>query len=35
MLDMTAAERREGSRLSCQIEVDAALDGLVLEVPEV
>lgn len=29
-----AAHRREGSRLSCQLRISAALDGLVLEVPE-
>lgn len=29
-----AADRREGSRLCCQIFVDADLDGLVIEVPE-
>lgn len=35
MLDMTEAERREGSRLSCQISMNADLDGLVLTVPAV
>lgn len=34
MLDDTAAERRAGSRLSCQITVTDALDGLVLHLPE-
>ncbi len=34
MLDATAAERRAGSRLSCQIEVSDALDGLVLALPD-
>jgi ferredoxin, 2Fe-2S len=29
-----ALDRRENSRLSCQIEVDDTLDGLVVEVPE-
>jgi 2Fe-2S ferredoxin len=29
-----ALDRRENSRLSCQIEVDEALDGLVVEIPE-
>jgi 2Fe-2S ferredoxin len=29
-----AAEKRENSRLSCQIEVTAALDGLVVRMPE-
>lgn len=33
MLDMAGAPRQEGSRLSCQIEMSAALDGLVLRVP--
>ena len=34
MLDATEAERSENSRLSCQIEARAELDGLVLIVPE-
>ncbi|MGW2049664.1 2Fe-2S iron-sulfur cluster-binding protein [Streptomyces sp. NPDC001858] len=34
MLDFTAAERRPTSRLSCQIPLSAALDGLVVHVPE-
>ena len=34
MLEVTAAPRREGSRLSCQIEARGELDGLVLIVPE-
>jgi 2Fe-2S ferredoxin len=34
MLDVAEAERRDTSRLSCQIEADDALDGLVLIVPE-
>ncbi|MFJ2115551.1 MULTISPECIES: 2Fe-2S iron-sulfur cluster-binding protein [unclassified Streptomyces] len=34
MLDFTAAERRPTSRLSCQIELSDALDGLVVLVPE-
>ncbi|MCK8783152.1 2Fe-2S iron-sulfur cluster-binding protein [Roseomonas sp. NAR14] len=33
MLEGVAGERRETSRLSCQINVDAALDGLVVEIP--
>jgi ferredoxin, 2Fe-2S len=33
MLDMTAAERRPGSRLSCQIVLDDRLDGLVAALP--
>ncbi len=34
MLDMVAAERRPGSRLSCQLTVTADLDGLTVRVPE-
>ena len=34
MLDCTAAERLPGSRLACQIRVTAALDGLVVRIPE-
>lgn len=34
MLDSTAAERRPGSRLSCQIQLTEDLQGLVLVVPE-
>ncbi|HSW07937.1 2Fe-2S iron-sulfur cluster-binding protein [Aquabacterium sp.] len=34
MLDCTAAERRPGSRLSCQITLNAAMQGLVLHLPE-
>ena len=33
MLDVTEAGRRPNSRLSCQIKMSAALDGIVLEVP--
>ncbi len=33
MLDVTEAPRRDASRLSCQIEASAELDGLVLIVP--
>lgn len=33
MLEMTAAERRPTSRLSCQIQVDPALEGLVVHLP--
>jgi len=33
-LECTAAERRPGSRLACQIRLAAALDGLVVRVPE-
>ena len=34
MRDCTAAERRPTSRLSCQIPVSAALDGLVVTLPD-
>lgn len=34
MLDATTAPREPASRLSCQIEMSAALDGLRLRVPE-
>ncbi len=34
MLDSTAAERRPNSRLSCQIDMTTALDGLVVHLPE-
>ena len=34
LLDGTASERRTGSRLSCQITVTPALDGLVVTVPD-
>jgi ferredoxin, 2Fe-2S len=34
LLDGAAAERRANSRLSCQIKLTAALDGLVLRLPE-
>ena len=34
MLDMTAAERRPNSRLSCQIVLDQELDGLRAAVPD-
>lgn len=34
MLEMTAAEVRPTSRLSCQIEITPALDGLVVHLPE-
>jgi 2Fe-2S ferredoxin len=34
LLEGTAAERRENSRLSCQIKVTPALDGLVVHLPE-
>lgn len=33
MLDFTAAARAPGSRLSCQIKVDARLDGATIRVP--
>ena len=34
MLECTASERRPESRLSCQIKGSAAVDGLVLHLPE-
>ncbi|NUS19254.1 MAG: 2Fe-2S iron-sulfur cluster binding domain-containing protein [Mesorhizobium sp.] len=34
LLDGTAAERRATSRLSCQIKITPALDGIVLRLPE-
>lgn len=34
MLEMTAAPRRPNSRLSCQIELTDALDGLQVVLPE-
>ena len=34
MLEMTAAERRPNSRLSCQLDLTAAMDGLVVTVPD-
>ena len=34
MLECTAAERGATSRLSCQIRLSAALDGLVIRLPE-
>jgi 2Fe-2S ferredoxin len=33
MLEFTAAERRPNSRLSCQIELTEALDGLTVDLP--
>ncbi|MFT8244780.1 2Fe-2S iron-sulfur cluster-binding protein [Roseomonas sp. BN140053] len=34
LLDGTASDRLPNSRLSCQIEMTAALDGLVVRLPE-
>jgi ferredoxin, 2Fe-2S len=34
MLDSVAAERKPTSRLSCQIEMSAALGGLIVHLPE-
>ncbi len=34
MLDITEAGRQSTSRLSCQIKMTAALDGIVLSVPD-
>jgi ferredoxin, 2Fe-2S len=35
MLDVTEAERQQTSRLSCQLKMSAALDGIVVGVPQV
>jgi 2Fe-2S ferredoxin len=35
MLEITTAERKELSRLSCQILASEALDGLILHVPHI
>ncbi len=34
MLDCAAAERKATSRLSCQVEISAELDGMVVNIPE-
>ncbi|HCT76203.1 MAG TPA: ferredoxin [Micromonosporaceae bacterium] len=34
LLEVTASERRDNSRLSCQMPVTDALDGLVVHMPE-
>lgn len=34
MLDATEADRTDHSRLSCQITMSAALDGIILHVPQ-
>jgi len=34
MLGFVAAEQKPTSRLSCQLKVDASLDGIVVRVPE-
>lgn len=34
MLDMVVAERKPNSRLACQIKATAALEGLVLQLPD-
>ena len=34
MLECTAAERRAGSRLSCQIKMSDELEGLVVTIPD-
>lgn len=33
LLDLAVSERRDGSRLSCQVHVTPELDGLTVEVP--
>ena len=35
MLDLAVSERRDGSRLSCQIKVSDELEGLVVDIPAV
>jgi ferredoxin, 2Fe-2S len=35
LLDLAVSERRDGSRLSCQIELTEERDGLVVDVPPV
>lgn len=35
MLENVAAERRPGSRLACQIKATAALEGLIVTLPDV
>ena len=35
LLDLAVSERRDGSRLSCQIPVSPELDGLTVDVPPV
>lgn len=35
MLDETVAERKSNSRLACQVTVTAALDGMVVHLPDV
>lgn len=34
LLGMVAAERRPGSRLSCQVIVNASMEGLIVRVPD-
>ena len=34
MLEDTASERKDNSRLSCQIKMTAELDGIVVHMPE-
>ena len=34
MLECTAADRLDNSRLSCQIKASEALDGLIIRIPE-
>jgi ferredoxin, 2Fe-2S len=33
MLDLAVSERRDGSRLSCQVPVTEALEGLTVDIP--
>lgn len=34
MLDFTAAERKPGSRLSCQVRIEERLDGIIVKIPD-
>ncbi|MCW2583766.1 MAG: hypothetical protein JWQ53_2556 [Klenkia sp.] len=35
LLDMAVSERRDGSRLSCQIQLGLELDGLTVDIPPI
>ena len=34
MLECTAVERRDSSRLSCQLKITLDMDGLIVDIPE-